>query len=215
MTDSSTAQKFPRSPWGGFCSLLLFLHLFCLAMMLSSNYSPSPLQNQLRYVFTPYTRTLNFDPDLTPYHLTHDMLDDTDHRLEYLPENADPEDQTAWVSLSDRGWSGFSPRRQRYQRLAATLARYAEADDSDQVVVILRAVASHLLKHDGLKIRQIRCLRYIPPTNFDYLEERSAGRRAEGAMQEVHRASVIISGDLQVDIVKIEAAGRSAAPSSQ
>src|SRR5262245_29887068 len=51
-------------------SLLLVLHLFCVAVVLSSNFRRSILQNELVRIFACYTQLLDFDPQFTPYYYT-------------------------------------------------------------------------------------------------------------------------------------------------
>src|SRR5207244_379167 len=55
-------------------SLLVCIHLFCVAIVLASNspgnYRRSPLQGRLVSIFAPYTRLLHFDPEFTPYYYT-------------------------------------------------------------------------------------------------------------------------------------------------
>ena len=55
-------------------SLLVRIHLFCVAIVLASNspgnYRRSPLQGRLVSIFAPYTRLLHFDPEFTPYYYT-------------------------------------------------------------------------------------------------------------------------------------------------
>ena len=51
-------------------SLMLFIHLFCVAVVLSSNFIPSPLQQKLVAVVSPYTKSLHLDPNFVPFQLT-------------------------------------------------------------------------------------------------------------------------------------------------
>src|SRR5215211_3723548 len=51
-------------------SLLLCIHLLCVAVVLASNFRRSPLQTRLVSIFAPYTKLLNFDPQFTPYYHT-------------------------------------------------------------------------------------------------------------------------------------------------
>src|SRR5947207_15031353 len=66
-------------------SLLICVHLFCVAAVLASNspgsYRRSPLQGRLVSVFAPYTRLLHFDPEFTPYYYTLGRPLDDDTRL--------------------------------------------------------------------------------------------------------------------------------------
>src|SRR5437773_12178420 len=51
-------------------SLLLSIHLFCVAVVLASNFRRSPLQSRLVSIFACYTQLLDFDPEYTPYYYT-------------------------------------------------------------------------------------------------------------------------------------------------
>src|SRR5438477_9799429 len=51
-------------------SLILCIHLFCVTVVLASNFRRSPLQARLVSIFAPYTKLLHFDPEFTPYYYT-------------------------------------------------------------------------------------------------------------------------------------------------
>jgi len=64
-------SNLPQSPTFDttYVSLAIFVHLFCVFVVLSSNFSPSELQNRLVKVVSPYTKTLHLDPNFVPFHL--------------------------------------------------------------------------------------------------------------------------------------------------
>src|SRR5262245_35899389 len=51
-------------------SLVLCIHLFCVAVVLASNFRRSRLQGRLVDIFAFYTKSLHFDPEFTPYFYT-------------------------------------------------------------------------------------------------------------------------------------------------
>src|SRR6185295_7157055 len=59
-------------------SLLICIHLFCVAVVLGSNFRRSPLQARLVSIFAPYTKLLHFDPEFTPYYYTLGRTSDDD-----------------------------------------------------------------------------------------------------------------------------------------
>jgi hypothetical protein len=93
-------------------SLLLLLHLFVVAIALSSNFAPSQLQARLLSFFSPYAQRLNLDLNFTPYQLTHASLDDVDQRIEVLPVEAASDSKDQWVTT--RRGSRMGERYKRY-----------------------------------------------------------------------------------------------------
>src|SRR5438876_11324134 len=72
-------------------SLVLCIHLFCIAVVLASNFRRSPLQARLVSIFAPYTKLLHFDPEFTPYYYTLGRTSDDDTWLVIdLYPSADP-----------------------------------------------------------------------------------------------------------------------------
>ncbi len=196
-------------------SLVLFLHLFCVFILLSANLFPSALQWKLQRLFAPYAQLLNFDLNRTPFHLTHAALEDTDCRIEVLPVGADAKDPAQWHVLPDRGLLG-SPRYQRYQRLARLLAFFALYEDDDRAALVARAVAVHFLQTEELRPAQVRCRRHMPISREAILQGTADQRNpdAESTFEEIYRANVIIDGDT-VDVLKVESASQVARPAPE
>src|SRR5438094_9442733 len=77
-------------------SLLICIHLFCVAVVLASNspgnFRRSPLQGRLVSIFAAYTRLLHFDPEFTPYYYTlgRPLDDDTRLVIELYPSGEQP-----------------------------------------------------------------------------------------------------------------------------
>src|SRR3954470_20829271 len=73
-------------------SLVLCIHLFCVATVLASNFRRSPLQARLVSIFAPYTKLLHFDPEFTPYYYTlgRPLDDDTWLVMDLYPSGEQP-----------------------------------------------------------------------------------------------------------------------------
>jgi len=145
-------------------SLILVVHLFCVAVALTSNLAPSPLQERLVTVLAPYLQLVNLDLNYTPYYLTHETSLDTDHWIEVLPrpndtdsgataQNGGPADADAQNAAAqdaaaqnvaanvDDAWfiltdEGLrgSDRRHRYQRFAKILDIYSDREQLSSLI---------------------------------------------------------------------------------
>lgn len=154
--DSSVPTEGQRT----LASLLLFIHCFCVAIVLTSSFLPSELQLRLVQVVAPYTKTLHLDPNFVPFQLT--AGDDGFSRLHQ------------WQVLDDKGRvthrfpdnqmrGGFTRERQdMYARVGAFYAADA-ASESDVPPAMAKALARHVLLGDnpssGAKV--IQCVRYV------------------------------------------------------
>src|SRR5205085_4546460 len=110
-------------------SLVLCIHLFCVAVALAAN-SPgtnrrSPLQARLVSIFAAYTRLLHFDPEFTPYYYTLGRSIDDDAWLVIdLYASADQpvaEQQVAKTLRLPEGGSNWLENRRRAFQLAKLL----------------------------------------------------------------------------------------------
>jgi hypothetical protein len=146
-------------------SLLVFIHLFCVAVVLSSNFRRSRLQNDLVRVFAAYTRLLHFDPDFTPYFYTLGRTVDDDTWLVvdlYADADQPVTSQKLLKSVqfppSGGDWLG---QRRRYFRLASMLAASSdpETEDDDVSGAIARSVAARVMREAGARRAVVRCLR--------------------------------------------------------
>ncbi len=215
MTRDSSSPSPSDNPSGGWnptvrsvASLVLFIHLFCLALVLTSNQAASPLQQRLLFLFRPYTQLLNFDVSYTRFDYTQETIDDTDHRIEYLPEGKSATEPNDWVHLT-AGAPG-SDRRQRHQRLAGIMSYFASRDDDGTTAVIASAVSSHL-DQNGSPIDQIRVRRHVLQTP-DQVQGTNVNERNPNHpmfFQDVYRAQVIEGGGA---VQKVEERGQVAPP---
>src|SRR3954471_13888696 len=92
----AAASDAESGVWRSVVSLLLCIHLFCVAVVLASNspgsYRRSPLQGRLVSIFAAYTRLLHFDPEFTPYYYTlgRPLDDDTWLVVDLYPSGEQP-----------------------------------------------------------------------------------------------------------------------------
>jgi hypothetical protein len=140
-----------------FVSLALFIHLFCVAVVLSSNFSPSPLQERLVSILSPYTKSLHLDPNFVPYHLTSGESNDRLHQWIVSTSNGDV------YRYPDREWRGGFQRR-RWDMMARVAAYYSETDADDVPAELARGVARHAIAEHKIDKGQrlfVRCVRHL------------------------------------------------------
>ena len=120
-------------------SLALFIHVFCVALTLSGNVSPSKLQERLISTVAPYTMTLNLDPNFTPFEMTSGLEQDQLHQIVVQFDDGQS------LRFPDSGSLASFPF-QRQARLARALAVYAEAEVDESTAAIALAVGSHVIR---------------------------------------------------------------------
>jgi hypothetical protein len=134
-------------------SLAIFIHLFCVLVVLSSNFAPSALQDRLVQILAPYTRTLNLDPNFTPFHLTTGSAEDDFHLIEV--ETVEGEK----VEFPGGGWHGSFAYR-RYPTVAHVMAYSAAADSDQETAELAKSFGGHVLARAGAKRAVVRCVRH-------------------------------------------------------
>ena len=143
-------------------SLLLFMHLFCVITVLSSNYLPSPLQQRLVAIVAPYTKSLHLDPNFVPFQIT-----SGEDGLGRLHQWQVIKDGRIIARFPDRQWKlAFQHQR---QDMFARVGGYYAADESldDEVsATMARDLARHVLNQssDNSRLR-VRCVRYLEDAN--------------------------------------------------
>lgn len=176
-TTKPASVQYPSETVRTVVSLLIFIHLFCMAIALSSCFSFSQLQGKLVELFFPYTRAIHGDPNYLP----------VDRRVAALPPVAfhltDGEGETRmhqWLLTTpsgttlrfpDQGW----PRQHRADRLARLSAYFSERLESDEVPAeVVKAMCTHLLpqltENDRNGAMHVRCIRHRgdeQPLSFD------------------------------------------------
>ncbi len=154
-------------------SLVLVLHLFCVAVVLASNFRRSLLQSELVRIFACYTRSLNFDPQFTPYYHTlgRAIDDDAIIVLDLYAKGDEPAASQPLVKTVrlPAGGSNWLTSRKRYFQLAKLLALYAdpESENDDMTSEIARSVGSRIMRETGTSraiLRSIRRESQPPPT---------------------------------------------------
>lgn len=198
---TDTAAGLPLGETGRtVISLLLFVHLFCLAVVLSGNYLRSPLQQRLIALVAPYTRLLNFDPDFTKFQLTHAAEEDDDHVIVVsLPDTPG----LPLVRFPDVGWRG-SDRYQRYQRLASALAFAANREQDSVTAEYAKAIGARVMAERGVPRVVVRCLRHLAPSIEQSRQERmgTASDSDASDLQPVYEADVWVAEDNSVQVLK-------------
>lgn len=214
--DARTSQD-GASAWGqttrSVASLLLFIHLFCIAVALAANHSPSRLQDRLLTVFRPYTRLLNFDITFVRYDLTQAAPDDAEPRIEYLPAGKAADQDTNWELLGSGPRGG--ERWARYQRLAWLMAFYGSREENAPAARLSQSIAEHLAGPADTPIAQLRSRRHLLQAVEDVDGTNAARRNPNDASYfvEVYRAETIVDPDSkQVLVQKVEERGQVAPP---
>lgn len=207
----SSHEEGEQSAIRSVISLLLFIHLFCVAVVLSSNFRRSRLQNDLVRVFSVYTGLLNFDPDFTPYYYTlgRNLDDDTWLAVDlYADANQNVASQPLLdtVRLPQGGTNWFGERR-RYFRLAQFLAANAdpESENDDITGEIARSVGGRILRESKAGRAVVRCVRrFSQPFNLAALNPGFPPDRPKDSAYEqvIYEADVWIDEDNQVQVLK-------------
>jgi hypothetical protein len=193
-SESTSADEAESSPLRSLASLLIFIHLFCLAVAITANQAPSRLQERLLEIFRPYTQLLNFDVSFIRFDLTQETADDADHRIEYLLEGQDPATADNWVPLT-AGIKG-SDRRLRYQRLAALTNVFGARGDDATCAVFASAIGVHLAQQRQQPIDQLRLRLHLLQSPDQLVSANLDERNPNSARfyQELYRARVIDGG---------------------
>ena len=205
-----TQPPLPSSEVRGWVSLVLFIHLFAVAIALTAYAAPSTLQERLRTLLAPYLATLNFDLNPNAYPIGPVLSD---------PRTADRRRRRASISTpscpmaSERSITipepGLWPpeRRRHYQALANAASTLVESDEYQ--AVLPRAIAGAVLRSWGATSGSVRIERHLPLQ----MEEVASSDRSRSDpfsprhYSTVYEAHVLVSPSGQVDLVKKVAAG--------
>jgi hypothetical protein len=195
-------------------SLLLFIHLFCVAVVLSAqspSFRRSRLQNDLVRVFAAYTQLLDFDPGFTPYyHTLGREVDDDTWLVVDLYASADQPVTAQSIVKSVRlpeGGSDWRGDRRRYFRLAQQLAFSAgpEGENDDITGEIARSVGARLMRESQNRRAVVRCVRRLSqPLNLSTLNPGFPRDRPTDPAYDrmLYEADVWIDEDNQVQVLK-------------
>ena len=166
MASAPSASKSDGSPdiLRSVLSIVIFAHLFCVAVVLSSNLRRSALQSRLVKVFAIYTQLLDFDPDFTPYYYTFGRDVDNDARLVvdlYADADLSARDQplVKTVTLPAHGTNWLGDRR-RYFSLARIVALNSQPENENDELTgeIAKAVGGRVMRESGAKRAVVRCI---------------------------------------------------------
>jgi hypothetical protein len=192
-------------------SLLLCIHLFCVAVVLGSNFRRSPLQGRLVAVFSAYTKLLHFDPEFTPYYYTLGRTsdDDTWLTIDLYPSADQPvaqQESVKTVRLPEGG-SNWLENRARAFHLAKLLAMNAEpgAENDDLTGEIARSVGGWAMRTTGNQRAVVRCIRRMSqPFDVSTLNAGFPADRPRDLAYDslVYEADVWTDEDGQVQLLK-------------
>lgn len=215
-TSSPATHNPGQGPLYGVLSVALFAHLFCILVAFSGNGPRSLLQVRLLAALRPYVQLLNFDPNLTPYQLTHATIDDVDHRLEILPAGADAADDSAWIVLPGEGFRSLDAYK-RQQRFAKAMAVLTEQENDELVAEFARSAGSFALQQLDVTPQQIRVRRHLLQS-WDASAGRGPGPRnphAAAYFETAYAANVLSDEAGNVDVIKISGRRETALPTSE
>jgi hypothetical protein len=192
-------------------SLLICIHLFCVAVVLSSNFRRSALQARLVSIFAGYTKLLHFDPEFTPYYYTLGRTsdDDTWLTIDLYPSADQPVGQqqvAKTIRLPDGGSNLFENRARAFQ-LAKLLAMNAEPgnDNDDLTGEIARSVGGWAMRTTGNHRAVVRCIRRMSqPYDLSTLNPGFPADRPKDPTYEamLYDADVWTDEDGQVQVLK-------------
>jgi hypothetical protein len=201
--------------WRSVASLLICIHLFCVAVVLASNspgnYRRSPLQGRLVSIFSAYTRLLHLDPEFTPYYYTlgRPLDDDTWLVVDLYPSGEQPvaQQQIAKTVELPSGGSNWLENRRRGFQLAKLLAASAEPQNENDDITgeIARAIGGWAMRESGNGRAVVRCVRrFSQPYELAALNAGYPPDKPTDAAYDttVYEADVWMDEDKQVQVQK-------------
>ena len=217
---SDNTAQLPSNSFRTVASFLLFVHLFALGFVVSSNWGPQSEPSQLRrdvrgklWPLTAYMQILHMDSGYNFYGTYGGVLD-VDHILFAELSSESPDVPPEEVRLPE---AGMRPglRRRRYQRLNLAVASQVE----NQAVESLfpRAAADYLLWKTGESeaILRYRSLLLQPPADVGSSDMVAANPYDEAKFRTVYEARAWLD-DGKVQLLKTtlaEPTGPAAPPS--
>lgn len=188
-------------------NLLLFIHLFAVAVAVTSYTNPSSLQVRLRETLAPYLQSFNFD--LVPnaynaaiFHLTHATEDDVDFTIEIDGRRTDG--TTPKQTIPPPGlWP--PERRRRYQALANAVGALCGNDELR--LVLPSAIAGGVARQLALTKGSIRVRGHLlqDVTDFDSADPARRDPYGENFFRTALEGSVVISPTEAIVIPKAAA----------
>jgi hypothetical protein len=206
-SDSSNDSATLRSV----ISLLICIHLVCVAVVLAANFRRSPLQGKLVSIFSGYTKLLHFDPEFTPYYYTlgRPSDDDTWLVIDLYPSAEQPvaQQQSVKTVRLPEGGSNWFDSRKRALQLAKLLANAAEpgSENDDLTGEIARSVGGWAMRTTDNHRAVVRCVRRMSqPLDLATLNPGMPPERPTDAAYDntVYQADVWTDEDGQVQLLK-------------
>jgi len=203
--EHSAIDTVPNENVRTLISLVIVIHLFCVTVMLSSNFAPSGLQERLVAVLAPYAKTLHLDPNFVPYHLTTGEAQDRFHQ--WIVESADG----VVKRFPDRQWRGGFPRK-RLETMAQIAAFYADNDMDEVSAELARGLAHHVMETDEQLSGEpgrlvVRCLQYIGDDDPSAIETSDVT-----GINVVYEADVWLDRQGRLNVLKRSPAAQAAPP---
>ena len=140
-------------------SLLVFIHLFCIAAVLSGAFNPSAIQQRLSRIFAPYTKSFHLDPQHVAFEMT--SGEGGGHRLHQW--QVLKQERIILRLPAPEPHAGFQWHRiDAYAKLAGQLA-LLDVDD-DIPALAARDIVAHVWKQglaEGDDSILVRCVRFV------------------------------------------------------
>lgn len=207
-------------PGRSIVSLLLVIHLFTVAVVLSANLEPnltsrSPLLHRLASILRPYAGTLHFDPDRVPYHLAYPSPLHDDHVIEVdLLESGQVRETIRLSNDASRAGNSFQ-RHKALARLLAVMAYLPDNEGDPRALAIARAIGRHVMDEHDVQAVTVRCLHRRPASRVvepNEAAQNPADPLAGEYFQAIYEANVLYTGEGRVEGLKILGPGEVAPP---
>ena len=201
-------------------SLLLFIHFFCVLVVVCSTYIRSRLQGRLVAIFGPYTELLAFDPGTyTPFYYTHGLVRDDDAVIEIdlypdVEQLVARQGRIKTVRIPGAG-SRWLDEHHRGIALGKRLAFYADPEFGDEEVSsrIIRSIGARMMREGdarGALVRSVRRLSQPLRLETLYPEFPRDNPAAPAYDQLLYEAEVWIDEDGEVQANRTVAAAEAA-----
>jgi hypothetical protein len=189
-------------------TFLLIVHLICIAVALASYTRRSALQSRMLNLFAVYTRTLDLDPYVAPYHISqYDALSGVnpqDDELFLAFETTTDDGETQTYNFSDFGLS--TPDSQRRFRAYATEMYYGiNSEDPEAPAFFARIAGGFALRRMETDTGVLRLMRHMSQPRL--LEELQPGFPPDPSAAKyvvpLYEADILLDNE-EVQVIKRE-----------